>query len=236
MDHLNNDPEDVIIKATDPFYPILESCYSLVILGEYSEPSAAKLSISPAIDMVGNFFNKKVADPSKMQKKYVQFSGHDSTLAPYMTLTGVAKVDCVKKDVSEATSTKGCTGYPPVASNFIWELIKNVNGTTDYGVKFSYNAEYLDFCKNNKKDKQGQFYCTLDEFNAALKKHYVYSDYSKTCDWEKSNGEEANKPLIISLIIVSVILLILVFLLIGEVKKRQNNDMGEINKYVVTAE
>lgn len=101
-----------------------------------------------------------------------------------MNLVGITDPECVLKDVKEGTLTEGCKGYPPVASNMIWELIKDVNGGKNYGVKFSFNGEYLDFCKNERKDQQGQFYCTWNEFESALEKHYMYKDYSKACGWE----------------------------------------------------
>jgi hypothetical protein len=184
MDHLNNNDEDLVIKPTDPFYPILERCYSMVILGEYENHEASKLSISPALDIIRTSFAAKIKDPVKEKKKYIQFSGHDSTLAPYMILTGIANSECILKDLLAGTRTKSCVGYPPVASNMVWELIKDIDGKKgQFGVKFSYNGNYIDFCKNKKIDKGGQYYCTIEEFNTALEKYYMYKDYAQTCGW-----------------------------------------------------
>jgi hypothetical protein len=98
-------------------------------------------------------------------------------------LWGINDPECVFKAVEDDTDIGKCGSYPKVASNIVWELIKNINGTTDYGVKVSYNGVYVDWCKNKQKDKKEQFYCTLAEFTEASNKHYIYKDYSKTCGW-----------------------------------------------------
>ena len=55
---------------------------------------------------------------------------------------------------------------PAVASNIVWELIKASDES--YRVKFSYNGQYIDYCSNNKKDQNGQFYCEISEFYKTL--------------------------------------------------------------------
>ena len=241
MDRENNKVEDLIIKPSDEFYNILEKCYSVHVYGEFGQGDANKLAVSPVLDMIKQMVESKIKDPTKMKKKYIQFSAHDSTLAPYLLLTKLANLECVKKDVMEGTRTKDCVGYPPVASNIVWELIKNIDGSTDYGIKMSYNGEYIDFCRNEKKDKVNQdFYCTVSEFNKALDQFYIYKDYTNTCGWQSSSQKTsdsttANKPLIITLSIITFVMVVVVVLLFIEIRKRTNNKMDHINKYVVEA-
>ena len=144
------------------------------------------------MDLVRNSFKKKAEDPSKMTKKYIQLSGHDSNLAPYYMLLGKANLDCIKNDIIQGTRTEGCQAYPPTATSMVWELIQNVAESKKYGIKFSINGEYLDFCKLGKKDKSGEFYCPIDELDTAIDTHYYYKDYVKACGWQTFEEKKAD--------------------------------------------
>jgi hypothetical protein len=52
MDSLNNQEKDLIIKTADPFYKTVQKCYTLHIVGEFANNDAAKLSVSPTVDLI----------------------------------------------------------------------------------------------------------------------------------------------------------------------------------------
>jgi hypothetical protein len=183
MDFQNLPTDQLVVKSTEDLYKQVENCYALPMYGQFNDKITQKLVVSPVMDLVRNSFKAKSEGDAKMNKKYIHLSAHDSTLAPYYLLMDKANVDCIKKDLMEGTRTATCTSYPPTASSMVWELIKKIDGQDFYGVKFSINGEYLDFCKLGKKDKSGDFYCPLSEFSAAIDRNYYYPGYTETCGW-----------------------------------------------------
>jgi hypothetical protein len=226
MDYLNNPKQDVNFHDGNPdnlkFYKLLERCYSLKIYYSYKNATVTKVTMSSQVKQIKTWFANKVSkNETEFPLKYVQYSAHDDTLASHLIYMKIADPDCVIKDLYEGNITKSCNDYPPVASNIIWELIE-ANG--EYRVKWSYNGEYYDYCKNNKTDSNGQFYCTLEEFNTMADNEMIYPKYYDYCGIDVSGGhyhrDRSTLILVLSIGIgVLVIVMIALILRVCKYKK-----------------
>ena len=195
-----------------------------------------KIAITPTLEKIVNWFSLKTAQTeAEFPLKYVQLSAHDSTLDPFMSILGLgySNVSCLTNDLFDlvAEPNPDCSSFPSVNSNLVWELIlkagseEKVNkDSSDYIVKFSFNGDYVDYCKTGKKDAGGQFYCELDDFYRVVK-GFVYPDYKQFCGKEEpTQGEvtaewvEVCFKLVLGLLVVFMILVLVLLYSVGKFK------------------
>ena len=159
----SNDPQ---IPSTYDNAWMLSRWYDLTIYGTYGEVDVARAAVTPILNQIKTYFEKATAEkPSPL--KYVMYSGHDDTIAAHLRAIGYASHDCVLNAIitGKQEDFTTCPSHPRTSSNIIWELIDDRDGINkSWLVKVSYNGEYLDYCKNKKKDADGYSFCTLDEF------------------------------------------------------------------------
>lgn len=174
MDNKNSNDPTLPDKDYDKA-ALLKRCYDLTIIGTYKDMDVAKVTVTPILNQIVKYFEKKTNnDESKrIPLKYVQYSGHDDTIAAHLRTYGLVEPDCVENILTTGVDDLKCAHHPYTSSNLVWELIEKINDTEEYGVKFSYNGDYFDYCGNNQKDKNGDFYCTLAQFNDRVANTYT---------------------------------------------------------------
>ena len=146
-------------------------------------------------------------------------------------LGGYSNVSCLTNDLFElvAEPNPGCSSFPSVNSNLVWELILKAGSeekvvskdSRDFVVKFSFNGDYVDYCRTGRKDAGGQFYCELDDFYRVVE-GFVYPDYKEFCgEGEPAGGEVTAEWMGVCLKLVLAALLalfvVLVLILVFEV-------------------
>lgn len=212
----NKNSNDPVIPYTYDKAAIIRRCYDLTIIGTYKDMDVAKAAITPILNQIKVYFEKKtVADKSKqIPLKYVQYSGHDDTLGGHMRVYGMAEPACMLKILMTGVNDLECVHHPWTSSNMIWELIEGIAGTEEYGVKFSYNGDYFDYCKTGKTDKSGDFYCTLPEFYKQIDTIYTI-DTKDYCDFPNNNPKSASNNTIVYILIALVSILLVAVIALG---------------------
>ena len=80
---------------------------------------------------------------------------------------------------------------PVVGSNIVFEVQEPATEGGDYNVLFSYNGEYLDFCKNGKKEEK--FLCEFEEFKKVVTEFYTTETFLEDCyGSESGDGDDKN--------------------------------------------
>ena len=155
----------------------------------------AKKYITPFMKQILEKFQKKKENGAKEKMKYMLFSGHDTTLAPILTIAKLLDADCLQKEVMNGLpSTEEVCGvpHPVVASNIIYELIQRKTDQK-WRVKFSYNNVYYKICTNSVKDEYDQYYCEFDEFVNTIEENYLTKvNLTEYCDWDRFKGKEVD--------------------------------------------
>ena len=191
MDYLNN--PNPTIKNTDPKYGYLQDVQSLQIFQRYGQTESMKSIVTPPLTQIRTYFQNKIisASSGSYPLRYALFSAHDSMISPHMLGMNppIVNISCLMISLTTGKRNPNCTGYPAVGSNIIWELIQN---GTEYFVKVSYNAVYLDYCNTGKKDGNGEFYCTMDEFDKTIDGK-INPDYKSYCGYETSGASGEDK-------------------------------------------
>ena len=163
-------------------YTLLQRCYTYYQMSLYKNGnSAAKVFTSPLLNQILVWFDQKVATTNPLPLKYALFSGHDTSLEPFLYLLNILGPDCQANDLKSgtATSTVDCQLSPGTASQILWELIKK-RDSGKYVVKFTYNGKYYDFCGRGGSDEYGDPLCTLDEFKEVVRANWLV-DYGQIC-------------------------------------------------------
>jgi hypothetical protein len=146
MDQKNsNDP---VIPADYKYGGMLQRCYDLTIFGTYTDRDLVKATVTPMLNQIQKYFADKLDPTKKIPLKYVHYSGHDDTIGSHMVAIEIGNPKCVLNALltGKDESFEACPHHPYTSSNVIWELVEGVNGTTNPGVKVSYNGDYLDYC------------------------------------------------------------------------------------------
>merc|ERR550514_1032948 len=117
---------------------------------------------------------------------YNAYSGHDSTIAGFLTNVNWNSFDCLLKELETGVKDPKCNHTIEYASNIIWELSKvqdpQDDKKTDYLVKMIYNGEDLYSCQDAfqkgllKAEPKYEGYCTLDEFKEVSKTVFQLGD------------------------------------------------------------
>ena len=181
MDVLNN-PEPKIKEGSE-MYVFLQRCNALYVFQRHNGSISASLSAGPILEQISTYFEEKTlgAKGKPLPLKFVLYSAHDTTLGAQLSTLGLqwTNSSCLLDQLYTGNFVQtGCFLYPAVGSNLVWELIEPTKGS--YEVKVSYNGGYLDYCKTGKKDKSGEFYCTLGEFKSSVAK-YSYAKSDQFC-------------------------------------------------------
>ena len=191
MDIWNN-PNPTIEKS-DPTFGYLQDVHSLETIQMYNQTAALKSIVTPTLTQIQTYFKNKISGEKdgSYPLRYVQFSAHDSSLGSHLVGMDppVLNFSCLYISLSTGKRNPNCPGYPPVGSNIIWELIQN---ETKYFVKVSYNAVYLDYCNTGKKDGNGEFYCTMDEYDKTITGK-IYPDYKSYCGYETPGASREDR-------------------------------------------
>ena len=155
-------------------------------------------------------FDEKTSG-GKPHLRFLFFSGHDSTIAPFLHHQKAMTVDCTLKRYSdylknrtldkittESTENDGgrdasqeCAVNPPFASNYLWELNQK-KGTNEYYVRVIYNGEVLNFCPEGSKTAPGGF-CLYKDFKKQMTQINILStaDWNKVCFGTKEKEKES---------------------------------------------
>ena len=220
------DSNDPIIPENYEYGDLLKRCYDLGIYGTYTDREMSKATITPILNQIQKYFkDKTVSDKAKqIPLKYVQYSGHDDTIGAHLVVYNMANPECVQKSLvsGESETFDKCPHHPYTASNLIWELIDGINETKDLGVKVSYNGVYIDYCQNAKKDKYGDFFCTLTDFNNIVDTKYTKNWDGYCVNPSKTTDKPSNQYIVVILMIVVVLLLLVIIALAIKVSKLNN--------------
>ena len=190
MDFLNN-PKPTI-ESNDPNYGYLQDLQALQLLQRYNKTVAMKTIVTPTLTQIRTYFQNKIGGVNNKSYplRYVLFSAHDTTISGHLAgmKPQIVNTTCLITSLSTGKRDPNCSIYPPVGSNIIWELVQN---GTDYFAKISYNGVYLDYCNTNKTDGNGDFYCTMEEFDKTITGK-INPDFKSYCGYETSGGNAPN--------------------------------------------
>ena len=189
QDYVNN--PQAPLTPSDELYRRLRACYSLGIIGMFEDKKVVKSTITQVYQKILHYFKDKVntydpaTDSFKDSKlKYVLYSAHDNTLAPFLIALGVIDPKCIYKQVDEGVELDWCQKSPPLASSLQWELIRlknpNVVLNEDFGVRFSYNGDYINVC-GAQDPKSTQFICKISDFEKIVSEKFVVEDLEDYC-------------------------------------------------------
>ena len=206
MDNLHN-PNPVIdgINGSEEekgIYLFLEKCYYAQLYQRMNNSLVNKIGVSPVLDQMVTWFERKISESEQdFPLKYVHFSGHCSTINPFLSILklGLSNASCLANDLYDGVSAPNpnCSNFPSVGSNIIWELIlkpgrekKEKRSREDFIVKFSYNGDYLDYCLAGVVDQFGDHYCELADFYNLAKTEFFYKDYIDYCGLTKYSPDD----------------------------------------------
>lgn len=199
---------------------MLRRWYDLTIYGTYADINVAKAAVTPILNQIKAYFENATADkPSPL--KYVMYSGHDDTIAAHLKAIEYAGHECVLNAIitGKQEDFNTCPQHPRTSSNIIWELIDDRTGPNkSWLVKVAYNGVYLDYCRNQKKDADGYFFCTLDEFYSITQTRYT-TNWETFC--ENPNQKDVGSSfdvLTICLMAATLIMLVVIALLGFKIK------------------
>jgi hypothetical protein len=234
MDNKNsNDP----ILSDDPEkYPnadVFKRCYDMYIIGVYTNMELAKITVSPILNQIKKYFSEKVDKTSKTPLKYVQYSGHDDTIAAHLRTYGMVDPDCNLEILTSGVDKPACKHHPFTSSNLIWELIDGINETKEFGVKVSYNGDYIDYCTTGEKDNFGDFFCTLDQFNKKIENDYT-KDWNGWCDIPSNDPKSGSTLVYVLLAVVSVLLIAVIYLGIKVATLNREKNVRILKKFKET--
>ena len=165
---------------TEDLYTQTRMIASWHFSGEMSGgPKVAKFHTTTISEqLLVNMNNKINGTNSKL--KYLMFSGHDSTVYPFMHAHKIINGTCSKQMYEtymlNKTVIKDCQFLPEFSSSFLWELNKNsVDG--EYYVRVLYNAQPIHFCQDNQDD----YYCKFSDFEAEVQSRLILPDFMEIC-------------------------------------------------------
>jgi len=165
------------IDKEEPLFKQLEKCYTVYTTAMVNETTVRKAAVSDILFTIMNNFLEK-STGNKLNLKYLYFSAHDSTLIPQLYSLGLIEDECLLNDLFTGSHNLTCALVPGLASNIIWELIKEGE---EYFVKVSYNAKYIDFCKEQHSKKEDDYKCQLAKFAEVISTKYTDKEYIDTC-------------------------------------------------------
>lgn len=145
----------------------------------------------------------------KIEGKYsnnvMLYSAHDVTLLPVLATLGITDEKCLWDNYFNGGNNTDCV-YPDFAANFITELY---NDTEKGYVKFKYNGNYINVCKNDKST------CGLDEYEKLVNDKlngYTFADFQADC--LTTNTENQKQSLVYWMIAVAAICIVEAIILV----------------------
>ena len=180
---------------TQELYDRIDLVYAADFFSHWIDNDVAKIWTDELTADVINVFEKKINSPD-FTLTYNAYSGHDSTIAGFLTNLEWNSFDCLIKEIETGVRVSTCNHTIEYASNIIWELNKvqdqNDDKKTDYLVKMLYNGQMLYSCQDAfqkgllKAEPKYEGYCTLDEFKEVSKKVFQVGDrYNAICKGER---------------------------------------------------
>lgn len=215
QDYFNNpDPK---IKKTDEVFKRLADCYYLGISSLVAYDNIAKSASTPLLNEIVDYFNTKIesfdGQNFNYSSKYIQFSAHDDTLSAHLTALNMLNYTCLLNQVKEGKDL-GCKESPPLASSFVWELLKIENqektklfekqNDVNFGVRVSYNGEYVNYCGQSDPEKTN-YICPFGDFKALIKDKMTVPDIEDYCGLV--GGKNVNKDDELIFIILGCVLI-----------------------------
>ena len=152
--------------------------------------------------------------------KYLMFSGHDTTLYPFMYLHKMINMTCSKEMydtyMKNKTIINTCMFGPEFAASFMWELNKN-SADGQYYVRVLYNGQPVHFCQNN----QDGYYCKFSDFQTEVKSRLILPNFMQICKGSQqlSVDEKVYKPITIVFMVTTGIFALTTILLLVKVNK-----------------
>lgn len=185
MDNLSS-KAPLLPKETYPdLYRFLEAVYSIGVFSDFRVESVTKVSISPTLELILDIFSN-ISEGKETNPKFLLLSAHDSTLSSHLVNSKIVPdTDCLFKEFEKGSlkDTK-CQFAPTVASNIVWELIKEKkeekNAEEEFFIRFSYNGEDIDYCEI------GATKCPFEKFKEVLKER-THPNFREYCGWDLDN-------------------------------------------------
>ena len=156
----------------------------------------------------------------------------------------IINTSCIFASLRSGIRDPNCRYNPSVASNIIWELVKN---ESSFYVKFSYNGEYLDYCSKRQKDGAGEYYCTLEQFDQTVTNN-VFPAYKSFCGFHDNHDWNKLEKLyytVLGLLAVAILYGVIVTFLLyicrkkkkeeQELLKNAADELGELHKSEVSS-
>lgn len=186
---------------TQEMYDRIDLVYAADFFSNWINKDVTKLWTDKLTADVINVFEQKINSPD-FTLTYNAYSGHDSTIAGFLTNLEWNSFDCLLKELETGVEVSTCNHTIEYASNIIWELNKvqdpNVEKKTDYLVRMLYNGQMLYSCQDAfqkgllKAEPKYEGYCTLDEFKEVSKTVFQLGDrYDAICTGERRRKIEA---------------------------------------------
>lgn len=226
QDYWNN--PNPTVKPDSDLYKKLANCYFLGIAVLAQPGSVTKSSQTPLLNQIVTYFQKKIDSFNEGKfsylKKYIQYSAHDDTLSVHLTYLGLLDYECLLKQVMQGVDIPDCKRTPEVASNIIWELLQIENSEVingkmflkqspmKYGVRVSYNGEYLNYCDQDDP-KKANYICPFDDFVKRIQNKMTVPDIKKHCGLVAS--KQNNSLLWVVIVIFGVLLALNLFVVIA---------------------
>lgn len=197
--------------------------YDLQIYGAYKSRKVAKIHTTLLLNQIKSYFRQVTEKRTPL--KYVLYIGHEITVALHLVLTGATGYKCILRSLENEMDEPDCLSSPDGGAGIIFELIDDTAGRSKtWLTKTSYNGRYLDYCKAERKDSHGDFYCTLEEFFETIDTDYTVKYLEDYCPhYKKSIYVLSPGDLIdVTSILMFVCIAFLVFLIIAvALKSRQ---------------
>lgn len=152
------------IRPDEDLFKLLTRCYEAKILTRYTDLTLLKLHNSALVSEISEKLSEK-ASPHPSPALYHYYSAHDSTLSGLLSAAGLLSARCVVDSLYDGM-TAACPPFPQVASNVIFELVRDDG--LPY-VKMMYDFEAVDVCRRDGVAANAGFRCPLEEFLGVFK-------------------------------------------------------------------
>ena|SRR3990167_6386121 len=163
------------ISTSHELFKRLTRCYEVNIVGKFLNPQVKKMIPTPLMEDIMQKLKDKTNSTLRSPLKFQLYSGHDSTIAPILSLLGLLDVNCFVEDLKQAKHSDACKNFPDVASNLVFELVTVADA---YFVKTFYNFGPIDVC--GLKNEAEKYRCPISKFEESWKSK-LSSNWKKEC-------------------------------------------------------
>ena len=167
------------IPVTDPLFKRLSRCYEFNVAFRYLNPRLLGVTSSALIAEIVTKLRNFTETKEPVKEKYHYYSGHDSTLLPFLIMAKKVDLECMNQSLYESVPSD-CGMFPTVASNIVFELNQI---DKRYFVRVLSNFEPLDFCRLN--NPLSDYRCPLETFEKVILK-FIDPTWKDYC-WEEEN-------------------------------------------------